>query len=612
MILTPALTGHAAAQSDPAHGADGTPDGDRTVAPVAAPAFVVAPSDAADYKGMIWRAEDKWATADGYNWAGIESDLRDMQAAGAGWVRIAFKQDMPLSFYDCLLPLVRQYGLKVLGNTRKMLAPKELGTPAEQEAYRTWLTEVVTRYQDHVRYWEIENETNIPSGWNICLDADCKESDPALYSQAVADYVALLQQAYTVIKGVDPALQVLIGGLCECGSERYIDELIKLDAYRYFDIMAFHPFGRSPEEVMARLDAAKAKLAQQPELAAKPIWITAIGYHTADWPGTPGRVADESVKADYLLQTLQMLREADGVEGPIFWYILSEPLAEVNGYGLMVKDVEADPATATKLPAYQAYQALWTTKQVRVLPATEDTFVSRNDPSINYDSAGKLWAEAGEDLRRTYIKFDFSELDDVTLLQAQLRFLTANDDGAGSAESQTIRLLEGPVWHESDLTYATQPLTATSTVSDAVGVISETVHGKGYQVGLDAAVLQRAIGQDLSLLIDTQSADELIIQSREWKSLLRMIVYYTTDDAGRPLDAATTTATNTATNVVTSVVTGRSAHAVVEDLYHRDDVLDTSSPFDRVWQTASGLPAAAQCMDAAPGSKLYLPWVESE
>ncbi len=150
-------------------------------------------------KGMIWRAEDKWAIPDGYNWTGIESDLQDMQNAGAKWVRIAFWQDKPFSYYDRLLPLIAQYNIQILGNIRKTDPSKELGTPAQQEAYRTWLSRVVTRYQGRVRYWEVENETNIPSGWNICLDTTCQNSDPAAYSQAVEDYVQLLRIAHNTI-----------------------------------------------------------------------------------------------------------------------------------------------------------------------------------------------------------------------------------------------------------------------------------------------------------------------------------------------------------------------------------------------------------------------------
>ncbi len=470
-------------------------------------------------KGMIWRAEHKWATEEGYNWTGIESDLQEMKNAGVSWIRIAFWEAQPLSYYDRLIPLIGQYDIQILGNIRKSYPEKDLGTPAELEAYRNWLSQVVTHYQGVVRYWEVENETNISSGWNICLDAACEESDPVAYAQAVEKYVQLLKLAYETIKAVDPSLQVLIGGLCECGAERYLDELIRLDAQRYFDIMAYHPFGRSPEEVIERLDTLKAKTASQPALAAKPIWITAIGFHTADWKGTPGRVASEEVKAEYLLQTMALLSQADGVEGPIFWYILSEPIAPVNGYGLIFKDANVEPIQAIYLPAYSAYQELWTTKYVQVSPAIEDCYVSRNYPQAHNGDSQQLKIGSGTDVTQAYVKFDLTGLAGSTLLQTELRFQTSNNAEAGSQATQTIKVYAASNWTGDDLTGDNDSL-------PIVGTVSNTVEGTGYQVPLDEAILQHAVGGQLVLTLDSTSADELMIQSSEWKSSLRLIVYY--------------------------------------------------------------------------------------
>ena len=49
----------------------------------------------------------------------------------------------------------------------------------------------------------------------------------------------LLQYSYEIIHTNDPNGQVISGGLSEYHAERYLDSMIKLDAYKYMDIMAF-------------------------------------------------------------------------------------------------------------------------------------------------------------------------------------------------------------------------------------------------------------------------------------------------------------------------------------------------------------------------------------
>jgi hypothetical protein len=476
------------------------------------------PQEAVDKKGVIWLPHAKWATADGFNWTGIESDLQDMKRAGVGWVRIFLRQDLPMSFHDQLVPLIDEYNIQLLPVVKKTDPLEDLGTPEQQETYRQWLTEVVTRYQGTVRYWEIENETNIPQGWAICChdDPDAQEA----YARSVESYVALLKMAYETIKGVDPALQVLIAGICEAGAERYVEELIRLEAYRYFDIMSYHPFANSPEVALQRLDSFKAATAAQPELAAKPIWITAIGYHAqAGWTA-PGKVASEEMKADYLLQTMQLMRDAPGVEGPIFWYALTEPTV-VHGYGLIQVDPNAEPLCKTYLPAYTALQELWVTKGVQLLPAIADSFVSRNYPTSNYGAAQLLKIGYGTDIRSAYLNFDLTPLAGQTLLAAKLRLQVASTQGAGSATAQNIRMAANSEWTEGNLTYGNQPF-------PIVGIVSGTVPGQRYQAELDTTTLQRAVGGELSLTIDSDNADELVIQSREWtRNPPRLVIYYT-------------------------------------------------------------------------------------
>jgi hypothetical protein len=567
---------------------------------IAATTAQTAAEQAADRKGVIWLPHAKWDTANGYDWAGIESDLQDMQRAHIGWIRIFLRQDLPMSFHDRLVPLIAQYGIQLLPIIKKTDPQEDLGTPAQQAAYRAWLTEVVTRYHSTVRYWEIENETNIPQGWAICCHNDPDPAVQAAYVRSVESYLTLLRMAHEIIKGIDPTLQVVIAGLCEAGAERYIEELIRLNAHQYFDIMSYHPFGTRPEAAVQRVNALKAKMALQPELAAKPIWITAIGYHAqAGWKA-PGRVADEEVKADYLVQTMQLMHDTVGVEGPIFWYALSEP-SLANGYGLIQIDERQTPPRKTYLPAYTAFQDLWVTEFMETSPAIADSFVSRNFPTANYGNSQQLRIGYGTDVREAYLKFDLTSLTGYTLLDTQLRFLTANTTDAGSAATQVIRMAANPNWTEGGIKYRNQPM-------PIVGTVSDTSQGKGYQITLDAATLQQAVGGQLVLTINSQSADELVIQSREWiKNPPKLIVSYTTAAAVASTEPDGVAPSAEELEPIEEVMD--SPDKTVEDLYEWSvDDPYSGYPYEMLEETPEEIEEGEQ--GAATGAELYLPFVE--
>lgn len=265
-------------------------------------------------------------------------------------------------------------------------------------------------------------------------------------------------------------------------------------------------------------------------MAAKPIWITAIGFHTAPKWHTPGPVPNEEVKADYLLQVLQLLRDANPTQAPIFWYVFTENSATVNGYSLVQKNQTVTPVTAAYLPAYTALKELWVTKFVRIVPASEDSFVSRNFPGANYAAATQLKIGAGSDIRQAYLKFDLTSLRDSTLQKAQLRFLTANVTGASSAVTQTIDLVSAANWSETTLNYGNQPLSP-------LGKMANLAQGIAYQIALDQAILQRTVGNRTTLLITSAGADELILQSRESTFLPKLIIYYGTGGAAAAVEA---------------------------------------------------------------------------
>jgi hypothetical protein len=201
-----------------------------------------------------------------------------------------------------------------------------------------------------VKYWEIMNEVNLHDEWNI---DESLTSDQTQYQASVHRYVLHLQDSYETIKAIDPDATVLFSGLSEWRVERFIDSLANENVCPFFDLMSFHPYGPDPDAVLRRFQALKARMALQPCLAGKPIWVTEVGFNTSI-PDRAGYVASEEIKADYLKRSLLALYSA-GARLPIFIFSL-HGFAPGSSFGLEMKD--RTTMQTTFFPAYAMYRDL--------------------------------------------------------------------------------------------------------------------------------------------------------------------------------------------------------------------------------------------------------------
>jgi hypothetical protein len=474
-------------------------------------------------KGVAWLPENKWKNADGsYNWQGIESDLQDIQNAGITWVRVIFYENESPAYFAQLVSRIKAHNLKILVRVMKSYPANDLGNATQQANYKTWLAGVVNTYRYDVQYWEIHNEPNLSHYWNINHQPD---SDPVQYGLAVQNYVRHLQNSYVTIKGVDPTLKVLIGGLSEFLVSRYMDELIRLNADPYFDLMAYHPYGRNPDLAMKRMDELRAKMATDPEMAVKPIWITEVGYHTElEWKTTaPGYVPDEETKADYLMQTMQRLSTTPGVAAPLFWFNFSEAESSRNGFGLVRKDRVT--LQTTYLPAYYAWKDLWVTKFIAILTPVADSYVSSRYPNANYGSWLQMRVNnATQAIEIAYLQFDTSAYAGVNLYKARLKVQTVNETGSGSTATQRVRIGYNAVWSENTVNYNNRPVLN----STPIGSLSNTTLPTWYYIWVNYVPIRNQLGGLLTLGMDSDGAsDQLRFHSKESPTPPQLLLYYT-------------------------------------------------------------------------------------
>jgi len=287
----------------------------------------------------------------GANAPGVTSDLADAQAVGATWARVSLPYGAAATGQLArVVAAAKAHRVRLVVVLEKPAPLNDLGTAANRAVYRSWVVGTVRRFRASVKYWEIFNEPNLRSSWNI---DNRLGSNQTVYAAAVRRYVALLVDGYRAVKAADPKAVVVFGGLSESTVERYLAVLLTTSAWRYFDVMSFHPFGRTPVKVMGRYNALKVRLNARSGWARKPIWVTEVGFNTS-WTSKGGYVPNEKVKAAYLGDTVRRL--FDATRRPVFWHNLHGADPAHPGFGLETKDKAT--LAVRRLPAFTTFRAL--------------------------------------------------------------------------------------------------------------------------------------------------------------------------------------------------------------------------------------------------------------
>lgn len=117
------------------------------------------------------------------------------------------------------------------------LSVKKSSMPIDMNDYRDFIKTTVTRYNDSVKYWQIENEVESLTFWD-----DTSE-----------EYCQLLSVAYEEIKKVDINAKVVLAGFTygplksigEGVNDRYTQHILYVlnNCHEYFDVIDFHQYG---------------------------------------------------------------------------------------------------------------------------------------------------------------------------------------------------------------------------------------------------------------------------------------------------------------------------------------------------------------------------------
>jgi len=220
--------------------------------------------------------------------------------------------------------------LPIICYSTEWLDGKAPVTDEERKAFASYAFELVKRYRNQIRYWEVWNEPNAKFFWR-------DRPDPK-------DYTALLKETYTAIKKADPEAKV-VGGVTAGTDLGFIRGMINGGAAEYMDVISVHPYQEQPPDSRhrwANLPRARTirSLLDRSGGRDVSIWYTECGWSTI------GEVTEEKQVENLVKYYVVTL--AEGLVEKIYWFNLTDwgPRGSSTGghFGLAYQDHSPKPS----------------------------------------------------------------------------------------------------------------------------------------------------------------------------------------------------------------------------------------------------------------------------
>ncbi len=159
----------------------------------------------------------------------------------------------------------------------------------DQKFWREYVTQVVTRYKQDIKYWEVWNEFN---GGGF-----------AISSNKPKDYADMTRETFDAAKAADPTCK--IGMSCANFDVGFFDGAIKAGAADHFDFICVHPYEQldcavegDVNETLSMAASLRKMLADNYQKADMPLWISEMGYYAPVQPDP----AQDALQAEALVK----------------------------------------------------------------------------------------------------------------------------------------------------------------------------------------------------------------------------------------------------------------------------------------------------------------------
>lgn len=223
------------------------------------------------------------------------------------------------------------------------------GPPNDLSDYAEFVGKVAERYRGRVLGYVIWNEPNLAREWGG-------------RSPDAAGYVAMLREAYRVIKEADPGALVVSAGLAptnDQGSEAlddrlYLQAMYAAGAAPYFDVLGAHPYGFEypPDDPRGAHDGLNlARIMDLRDIMVrngdrkKPVWATELGWTTEGAGAASWQQVTPAQQAAFLTGAFgRARREWPWLKLMAVWNLGGEHHPEWRGYSLLDSGGEPRPA----------------------------------------------------------------------------------------------------------------------------------------------------------------------------------------------------------------------------------------------------------------------------
>ncbi len=194
--------------------------------------------------------------------------------------------------------------------------------------FDNFLQAFISRYGDHIEYYEIFNEPNLP-GYGWPFKTENIEHDARLYA-------SVLTNASIKIRALAPNAFIVFGGLSPDGwpPRTFLEFVYKQSNPECFDILSYHPYGQAHRLVELQKELELFVKNQNDE--NKMIWFAEFG------------ATDEEIAVEIIEKLALDLPKLNGV----IWFSLRDLKPYGWNFGLVEYDWE-------KKPAFEAFKTIF-------------------------------------------------------------------------------------------------------------------------------------------------------------------------------------------------------------------------------------------------------------
>lgn len=343
----------------------------------------------------------------GFRWIRQEFPWEDIEIHGKGDFEDRRHEPAKSAWekYDHIVGLAERYNVQVMARLSNPPAwsraqGNEIGTyapPDNLSDYGDFVEAVARRYQNRIHVYQIWNEPNIYPEWG-------------LKPINAAEYVALLREAYTRIKAVDPDAIVVMGALAatiELDRNRtegvspgglsdvlFLQQVYDAGGAAYFDVLAMQGYGLFSGPYDRRMQPRVLNFSRPLYIrdvmvrngdAHKPIWLSEMGWNAIPLdlgiPPIYGHVTPEQ-QGRYGALAYRRIQEEWPWLGVGFYWFLKQATDEELKNGdpqYFFRLLEPD---FTPMPAYEALK-----QSLIQPPVMYRGFHQESHWAVNYDNA---------------------------------------------------------------------------------------------------------------------------------------------------------------------------------------------------------------------------------